>query len=113
MPECPSHTLVPVSDASRPDGAGRRLARNLALYTLARLALVVALTAAIIGAAQLVGVDVPLIVAALFALLIAMPLSMTLLKGLRTRVNQDIAVVDAKRRRDREQLRSRLRGEDA
>lgn len=113
MPESPSPRLVPVSDASRPDGAGSRLARNLALYTLARLALVIALTAVIIGVATLVKVEVPLIVAALFALLIAMPLSMTLLKGLRTKVNQDIAVVDAKRRKDKEQLRQRLRGEDA
>ncbi|MFI6868050.1 DUF4229 domain-containing protein [Nocardia sp. NPDC050406] len=102
-----------MSDAPRTDGAGGRLARNLALYTLARLAMVVALTAIIIGAAKLVSVDVPLIVAALFALLIAMPLSMTLLKGLRAKVNQDIAAVDAKRRKDKERLRSRLRGDDA
>ncbi|NNH75419.1 DUF4229 domain-containing protein [Nocardia uniformis] len=102
-----------MSDASRTDGAGSRLARNLALYTLARLAMVVVLTAVIIGVAGLVKVEVPLIVAALFALLIAMPLSMMLLKSLRTKVNQDIAVVDAKRRADKEQLRSRLRGDDA
>lgn len=102
-----------MSDATRPDGAGGRLARNLALYTLARLLMVVALTAVIVGVAKLVQVDVPLIVAALFALLIAMPLSMTLLKGLRTKVNQDIAAVDAKRRKDKEALRSRLRGDDA
>jgi hypothetical protein len=92
-------------------GAGPRLARNLALYTLARLGLVVVIAAVIVGVAHLVSVDIPLIVAALFALIIAMPLSLTLFKKLRTRVNEDIAVVDEKRRHDKAQLRARLRGE--
>ncbi|MCP2299016.1 Protein of unknown function (DUF4229) [Nocardia amikacinitolerans] len=115
-----SHTLVLVSDSTRPDGAssqptarpGRRLAVNLALYTLARLALVAAITALIWLAARLISVEIPIIVAALFALIIAMPLSLTLFKKLRAKVNEDIAVVDEKRRRDKAQLRARLRGED-
>lgn len=115
-----SHTLVHVSDSTRPDGAssqptarpGRRLAVNLALYTLARLALVAVITAVIILAARLVSVDIPLVVAALFALIIAMPLSLALFKKLRAKVNEDIAVVDEKRRKDKAQLRARLRGED-
>ncbi|WP_327110405.1 DUF4229 domain-containing protein [Nocardia sp. NBC_01730] len=93
-------------------GAGRRLARNLALYSLARLALVVVLTAVILLAARLVSVDIPLLVAALFALIIAMPLSLTLFKRLRAKVNEDIALVDERRRRDKAQLRARLRGEN-
>jgi hypothetical protein len=40
-----------------------------------------------------------------------MPLSLTLFKKLRARVNEDIAVVDEKRRQDKAQLRARLRGE--
>jgi hypothetical protein len=108
-----------VSDATPPEGAnrqqtpgaGRRLARNLAFYTLARLGLVIVITVVIIFIARLVSVDIPLVVAALFALLIAMPLSLTLFKKLRTRVNEDIAVVDEKRRKDKAQLRARLRGE--
>ncbi|WP_431966871.1 DUF4229 domain-containing protein [Nocardia sp. bgisy134] len=109
-----------MSDSTRPDGAssqptahpGRRLALNLALYTLARLALVAVITALIVGAARLVSVDIPLVVAALFALIIAMPLSLALFKKLRAKVNEDIAVVDEKRRKDKAQLRARLRGED-
>ncbi|MFE3321428.1 DUF4229 domain-containing protein [Nocardia sp. NPDC059195] len=93
-------------------GAGKRLVRNLALYTLARLGLVVAIAALIVGIAKLVGVDVPVIVAALFALLVAMPLSLTLFKKLRVKVNEDIAVVDSRRRQDKAQLRARLRGGD-
>ncbi|MBF6131242.1 DUF4229 domain-containing protein [Nocardia brasiliensis] len=108
-----------MSDATPPDGApgqqtagaGRRLARNLGLYTLARLALVVVITVLIVLVAQLVSVDIPLVVAALFALIIAMPLSLLLFKRLRVRVNEDIAVVDERRRHDKAQLRARLRGE--
>ncbi|MEU7142537.1 DUF4229 domain-containing protein [Nocardia sp. NPDC046473] len=109
-----------MSDATPPDGvpgqqtagAGQRLARNLGLYTVARLALVVVITLLIVGLARLVKVDIPLVVAALFALIIAMPLSLMLFKRLRVRVNEDIAVVDERRRHDKAQLRARLRGDD-
>lgn len=111
-----SHTLDRVSDSTRPEQPtarpGRRLAINLALYTLARLVLVAIITALILGVARLVDVEVPLVVAALFALIIAMPLSLTLFKKLRVKVNEDIALVDERRRRDKAQLRARLRGED-
>lgn len=93
-------------------GAGKRLARNLAFYTLARLGLVVAITAVIVLVAKLIAVDVPLIIAVLFALILAMPLSMTLFKKLRANVNADIAVVDARRRQDKAELRARLRGDE-
>lgn len=82
------------------------------MYTVARLGLVVAVTAVIVFGARLVSVEVPLIVAILFALIIGMPVSMVLLKGLRARVNEDISTVDQRRRRDKEQLRARLRGDD-
>ncbi len=115
-----SPRLVGVSDATPADSAsgrqtsapGRRLAVNLALYTLARLVLVAVVTAIIVVGARLVSVEVPLIVAVLFALIIAMPLSLTLFKKLRAKVNEDIAVVDEKRRKDKAQLRARLRGDD-
>ncbi|WP_067506099.1 DUF4229 domain-containing protein [Nocardia puris] len=105
-----------MSDSTRPEQPtarpGRRLAINLALYTLARLVLVAIITALILGGARLIDVEVPLVVAALFALIIAMPLSLTLFKTLRVKVNEDIALVDERRRRDKAQLRARLRGED-
>ncbi|MCX4099286.1 DUF4229 domain-containing protein [Nocardia sp. alder85J] len=110
-----------MTDASRPEDAaadratapaGRRLARNLALYTVARLALVVLIAAVIEGVGRLLKVDIPLIVALLFAVLVALPVSMVAFKRLRSRVNEDIAAVDEKRRTDKAQLRARLRGED-
>lgn len=97
--------------APAPANAKGTLARLLALYTLARLGLVVLIAGLIFGGGTVAGVTVPLPVAALFAVVIALPLSMILFKSLRIRVNEQIAAVDAQRRADREDLRSKLRGE--
>lgn len=79
---------------------------------LARLVLVVALTAAIYGAAWLLGVrDFPVVVAVLFALVIAMPLGMWLFAPLRRRATTGLEAAFERRRRDRDQLRARLRGD--
>nr|WP_240945565.1 DUF4229 domain-containing protein [Rhodococcus sp. HNM0569] len=81
----------------------------MALYTLARLLLVVVIAAVILFGGRAVGVEVPLLVGAIFAVLIAMPLSLVLFSSLRRRVNTAIAGFDAQRRADREQLHARLR----
>src|SRR3954454_21276168 len=82
-------------------------------YTLARLLLVVALTAVIFGVGHLLGVrDFPLVVAILFALVIALPVGIWLFAPLRRRATASIAVIDERRRKDREQLQARLRGEE-
>lgn len=88
------------------------MVRDVALYTLARLVLVAALTAVIFFGAGLLGVtQFPLIVALLFAIIIALPLGIWLLAPLRRRATAVIAEVDERRRRDREDLQARLRGE--
>jgi hypothetical protein len=85
---------------------------SVLLYVAARLVLVVALTAVIYGVGRLLGVhEFPLIVALLFALVIAMPLGIWLFGPLRRRATAGIEVATERRRRDREQLRARLRGE--
>jgi Protein of unknown function (DUF4229) len=95
----------------RPSTAGRAVA-DILLYAAARLVLVVALAAAICGAARLLGVhQFPVIVAALFALVIGMPLGMWLFGPLRRRATTGLEAVIERRRRDREELRARLRGE--
>jgi hypothetical protein len=82
-------------------------------YTLARLMLVVVLAAVIFGAGHLLGVsDFPLVVAILFALVIALPLGIWLFAPLRRRATASISVIDERRRKDREQLQARLRGEE-
>lgn len=108
--------------ANTPSGPGRNtpnasnsgtgtLVRDVALYSLARLALVVVLAVVILYIPQAFGVEIPLLVAALFAVLIALPLSLVLFAPLRRRVNEGIASVDERRRTTRADLESRLRGE--
>jgi ABC-type proline/glycine betaine transport system permease subunit len=88
------------------------MAVDVALYTLARLALVAALTAVIFYGAHLIGIsEFPLVVAMLFAIVISLPLGIWLLAPLRRRATAGIAEVDSRRRADREQLQARLRGE--
>jgi antibiotic biosynthesis monooxygenase (ABM) superfamily enzyme len=82
-------------------------------YVLARLLLVVALTAVILGAGHLLGLrDFPLVVALLFALVIALPLGIWIFAPLRRRATASIAVFDERRRKDKEQLQARLRGDE-
>jgi hypothetical protein len=91
--------------------AGRAIASVL-LYVIARLALVAALAAVIYGIGRALGVhEFPVVVALLFALVIAMPLGMWLFAPLRRRATAGLEQVTARRRRDREQLQARLRGE--
>jgi Protein of unknown function (DUF4229) len=84
---------------------GTTLARDVALYTAARLALVAALTLLLVLA------GVPLPVSILLALVVALPLSMVLLGSLRSRVNAGLEVVGRRRRVERDRLRRQLRGE--
>jgi Protein of unknown function (DUF4229) len=85
---------------------------DVLVYVLARLLLVVALTAVIFGGAHVLGVaEFPLVIALLFAIVIALPLGIWIFTPLRRRATASIAVFDERRRRDREELRARLRGE--
>jgi hypothetical protein len=96
----------------RPESSVGRAVGSIVLYVAARLVLVVVLTAAIYGIGRLAGVrEFPLIVAVLFALIIAMPLGIWLFGPLRRRATAGLVVATERRRRDREQLRARLRGE--
>ncbi|MEV0948055.1 DUF4229 domain-containing protein [Rhodococcus sp. NPDC049939] len=89
-----------------------QLARDVLMYSIARLLLVVVIGVIIAGGGELVGVTVPLLVTAIFAVLIALPLSLVMFSKLRRRVNEGIAAIDAQRRADQADLRAKLRGED-
>jgi hypothetical protein len=82
------------------------LAATLALYTLARLALL----ALIAGLLLLAGT--PLVISLLVALIVALPLSMLVFRGLRARLDTALAVSRARRAQEREALRAGLRGDD-
>ena len=94
------------------ESSAGRAAVSVLLYVAARLGLVVVLTAVIYGTGRLLGVhEFPIAVAMLFALIIAMPLGIWLFGPLRRRATAGLEVATERRRRDREQLRARLRGE--
>lgn len=86
---------------------------DVLVYVAARLLLVAALAAAILGVGHLLGLrEFPLVIAILFALVIALPLGIWVFAPLRQRATASIAAFDAQRRKDREQLQARLRGEE-
>ena len=92
---------------------GSRLVIDVLAYALVRMLLVVILTAAIFGGAHVLGLrDFPLVVALLFAIVIALPLGIWIFAPLRKRATEGIAAIDERRRQDREQLQARLRGEE-
>lgn len=91
--------------------AKKRLARDVALFSGARILLVVVIAGVVVGVSNVLQAPVPLIVALLIALVAQLPLSIVLFKGLRTRVNTGIVVVDARRRAEKERLHARLAGE--
>ncbi|MGH3907207.1 MAG: DUF4229 domain-containing protein [Pseudonocardiaceae bacterium] len=84
--------------------SGSTLARDIVLYSLARLALVALL------AVLLVLAEVPVLVSVLLALVVALPLSWVLLRPLRLRVAGGLSVAGARRRAERDRLREQLRG---
>ena len=89
-----------------------RLLLDVAAYVAARLVLVVVVAAVILGIGALIGLrDFPVVVALMFAIVIALPLGIWLFAPLRRRATESIAIWDEQRRRDREQLQARLRGE--
>lgn len=82
------------------------------IYAAARIALVTVLAAVIYWIGRSLGVrEFPVVVAVLFALVIAMPLGFWLFGPLRRRATAGIDAATERRRRDREQLRAKLRGE--
>lgn len=85
---------------------------DVAAYAGARLVLVAALAGLIVGVAHLIGVSqFPVVVALLFAIVVALPLGIWLFAPLRRRATASVAEFDERRRSDKEQLRAKLRGE--
>lgn len=81
------------------------LNRQLALYTLARVGLFVVIAVILIVA------HVPLVVAPVIAIVVALPLSMLLFRDWSQRVSAGLATRAAQRRATRDDLRAKLRGE--
>jgi hypothetical protein len=89
-----------------------RVAVPVAAYLTARVLLAVVLTGVIYGVARLAGISqFPIVVAVLFALIIAMPLGMLVFAPLRRRATAALAIAGERRRRERELLQARLHGD--
>jgi hypothetical protein len=82
------------------------LGRDLTLYVLARLGLVAVVTLA------LTPFNVPLLVALAVGVVVALPLSLFLFRGLRGRVAAGLNERGAARRAERDKLRAQLRGDN-
>lgn len=82
--------------------------KAVTLYGLARLALFILLTVVIQSLAMLTDIQVPLLISATLALFVAMPLSMFVFKGLRTKATSAVAEWDAERKRRKEWVREEL-----
>ena len=94
--------------------AGSRMVVDVLIYTIARILLVVVLAVAIYFGGTLLGIhEFPIVVPVLFAIVLALPLGIWLFSPLRRRATASMAVFDERRRRDREQLRARLRGDES
>ncbi|MGD9618931.1 MAG: DUF4229 domain-containing protein [Mycolicibacterium sp.] len=90
-----------------------RLLLDVLGYVAARLLLVAVVTAVILGVGHVFGIrEFPVVVALLFAIVIALPLGIWLFAPLRRRATEGIALLDERRRRDREQLQAKLRGDN-
>ncbi|MBI3225650.1 MAG: DUF4229 domain-containing protein [Mycolicibacterium cosmeticum] len=86
--------------------------RDVGAYLVARLILAAVLTVVIVGLGRLLGIrEFPLIVAVLFAIVLALPLGIWVFAPLRKRATASIAEFDERRRQDRESLEARLRGD--
>ncbi|GAA3951314.1 DUF4229 domain-containing protein [Gordonia caeni] len=100
------------AESAEKTASAASLAGWVALYTLVRMGLVVVVAAIIVGVGMLFDVEVPLLVAAVFGVLIALPIGMVAFKSVRLKVNQQIAEVDADRAARRSDLHARLRGDE-
>lgn len=88
-------------------GGGPGLAAAIWLYALARLGLV----AVVAGLLVLAGV--PFLIALLVGLIVALPLSMVLFRGLRGQLDGALAQARERRSTERDALRRRLRGDES
>ena len=80
-----------------PASSARSLIAIALLYNIARLALAAVLCGLILLVAYLIDVDVPFFVAVVLAVILSSPVSMIVLKPLRTRINHRAEAMDSRR----------------
>ena len=88
----------------------KQATRAMLKYGAARLGLFLGLTIVIQALAVLIGAQVPLVVSALLALLVALPLSMLIFKKLRIETTEAVAKLAQQRRARKEWVNRELAG---
>ena len=83
---------------------------TLIKYGLARLGLFLALTVILQGIVMLLGLPVPLMISALLALFLALPLSMLMFSKLRVEATQTLAQYSQQRKEHKAWVKSELAG---
>ena len=97
--------------APQPDPELRRKSRiDMVKYGLARIALFLVLTAVIEGLALLIGAHVPVLVAAMLALFVALPLSMLVFTKWRVEATESLAEYSRQRKERKEWIQRELAG---
>ena len=95
----------------KPDPELRRRSRKaLWKYGLARVVLFLALTAVIELLAVAIGFPIPILMAALLALFVALPLSMLIFKNWRIEATQTLAEYSAQRKAHKQWVQAELEG---
>lgn len=91
------------------DPATRKRARNAAIkYGVARFALFIVLTVVIQVASVLIGAPIPLVMSALLALILALPLSMLIFTKMRVEATEAVAAWSAQRQAHKQWVRHEL-----
>ena len=94
------------------DGRGQAL-KGLFWYGLARLLLFFVLFIVLIVIMYLIGVQVPAAITAVFALIIAMPLSVFVFPKLRVQANESVAIWSENRKAHKEYIAQQIKDREA
>lgn len=102
----PAETAPGAVDKNK--GRGQAM-KGLFWYGLARLLLFFVLFFVLLGIIYMVGVQIPAAITAVFALIIAMPLSVFVFPKLRVQANESVAVWSANRRAHKEYIAQQIK----
>jgi len=104
------HSFAPAEEPQLDPQTRKQATRAMLKYGAARLGLFLGLTIVIQALAVLIGAQVPLVVSALLALLVALPLSMLIFKKLRIETTEAVAKLAQQRKARKEWVNRELAG---
>ncbi|AKK04702.1 putative DUF4229 family protein [Corynebacterium mustelae] len=106
LPEAPQESAI--QPPQRDPRLAKQARTSVLLYGLARLGLFITLTMCIQLLALAIGAPVPIYISAMLALIVALPLSVFVFKGLRVRATKAVADWDMQRKAYKQWVKSEL-----